>query len=74
MLSMDGFDYLLLAAVSYMAIVTLVRLMRQRRERLIDELTAQVEVERQRVQAEEERARREQIRQQAQQRGGRRAA
>ncbi len=53
---MDGWDIALLAAAGYVAVVAMVRLMRNRRDELISELRQQAETERQRQQIEQERA------------------
>lgn len=60
---MDGWDIALLVAASYVAVSSLVRLMRQRRDELSVEMRRQLEAEQRRRAAEErmakEKARRE---------------
>lgn len=65
---MNIWEIALLGAAAYVAIVTLVRMMRRHRDTLIDELTQEAEAEQQRLRAEERiekrRKMREEIRQQ----------
>ena len=74
MFEMSTLDLLLLAVTSYLAVMTLVRLMRRRREGIIKDLTKEVELEQKRLKEErkiEERQKmREQLEQQQRQRRG----
>jgi hypothetical protein len=74
MFEMSRLDLLLLAVTSYLAVITLVRLMRRRREGIIKDLTKEVELEQKRLKEErkiEERQKlREQMEQQQRQRRG----
>lgn len=60
---MDGWDLALLAIASYVAVTSLVRLMRERRDVLSADMRRQIEAEKRRLAAEErqakEKARRE---------------
>jgi Flp pilus assembly protein TadB len=57
-------DLLLLATAIYLAVITLVRLMRRRRERIIKDLTEEVELERERLKVERKKEKRRKIRKQ----------
>ena len=74
MFELSTLELLLLAAATYLAIITLVRLMRSRREAIIEELTKEVEAEQERLKKEKKkesrRKRREQLEQQQRQRRG----
>ncbi len=48
MLGMDGWDALLFSAAAFVAVTSLVRLMRARRDELIDEIKTQIAAERDR--------------------------
>ena len=52
-MTMNSWEIALLSAAAYVAIVTLVRLMRRRRDELIDQLAREVEAEKQRLRIEE---------------------
>ena len=67
MFEMNALDLLLLAAVTYLAVITLVRLMRRRREGIIEELTKEVEVEQRRVKKVEKKEKQRKIREQREQ-------
>ena len=67
MFEMSALDLLLLAAVTYLAVITLVRLMRRRREGIIEELTKEVEVEQRRVKKVEKKEKQRKIREQREQ-------
>ena len=68
-MAMNFWEFALLAAAAYLAIVTLVRMMRQKRDTLINELTQEAEAEQQRLRAEarteKRRAMREKVEQEA---------
>lgn len=64
MWGMDAWDIALLVAAGYVAVVTLVRLMRARRDTVIDELVAEAEEEQERKKQKERRERRRQLREQ----------
>ena len=49
MFEMSALDVVLLAVAGYLAVITLVRLMRRRREGIIEDLTKQIELEQQRL-------------------------
>ncbi len=74
MFGMSTLDLILLAAATYLAVITLVQLMRRRREGIIEELTREVEAEQERLKLEKKkekrRKRREQLEQQKSQRRG----
>lgn len=57
---MDAWNWVLLAIGGYLAVTTLVRLMRARRDEVLAELTAQASAARQKQLSEERRKRREQ--------------
>ncbi len=60
MANMDVWDWVLLAAGGYVAVSTLVRMMRRRRDQVLGELEAQAHAERERKrQAERDEKRRE---------------
>lgn len=63
---MNGWDWALLVTGGYLALVTLVRLMRRRRDAVLEEISVQAAAEKRRQQAEkkkqEQRKMREQIR------------
>ncbi len=67
MFEMSTLDLVLLAVAGYLAIITLVRLMRRRREGIIDDLTRQVEIEQQRLKEERKKEKRRQAREQMEQ-------
>ena len=67
MFEMSTLDVLLLAAVTYLAVITLVRLMRRRQEGIIEELTKEVEVEQQRLNREKKKEKRQKMREQLEQ-------
>jgi hypothetical protein len=56
--ALDAWEWMLLAAGAFLAIVTLTRLMRQRREGILDELRLQAETERRRRKAEGDKGKR----------------
>lgn len=64
---MSFWEFALLAASAYVASVTLVRLMRRRRDALLDELTREAEAERQRRRAEERKEKRRRMREEIKQ-------
>lgn len=76
---MSTFDFVLLAVATYLAVITLVQLMRRRREGIIKDLTKEVELEQERIREEKKKEKRRQRReemklQQEQQRQRRGAA
>jgi hypothetical protein len=74
MFEMSALDLILLGIAAYLAVITLVRLMRRRREGIIEDLTKEVELEQQRLKEERKKEKRrkmrEQIEQQQRQRRG----
>ena len=62
MLNMDVWDWVLLGVGSYIAVTSLVRLMRRRRDEVLADLSAQAHAERERKWQEELAAKREQRR------------
>ncbi len=54
---MDGWDLALLAVAGYVAVITLVRLMRRRRDTMLQQFREQVEAERKRKRDEARRRR-----------------
>ncbi|HRX78551.1 MAG TPA: hypothetical protein P5307_05785 [Pirellulaceae bacterium] len=71
---MSALDLILLGIAAYLAVITLVRMMRRRREGIIEDLTKEVELEQQRLKEERKKEKRrkmrEQIEQQQRQRRG----
>ena len=67
MFEMSTLELLLLAAATYLAVITLVRLMRSRRESIIEELSKEVELEKQRLKAEKKKEKRRKMREQLEQ-------
>jgi hypothetical protein len=61
MLGLSAWDLALVAAASYVAIVTLARMMQNRRDVIIDQLVEQVAEERQKVKSRKKKARRERL-------------
>jgi len=51
MIALDGWDIALLAIGGYVSVITLIRMMRRRREHLVDDLLGQVRAERKRATA-----------------------
>jgi hypothetical protein len=72
MFEMSTLDLLLLATATYFAVITLVRLMRRRRERIIEDLTKQVELEQERLKEERKKEKRRKMREQMEQQQQRR--
>ncbi|MCA9141823.1 MAG: hypothetical protein H6823_25460 [Planctomycetaceae bacterium] len=74
MIEMSALDLILLGIAAYLAVITLVRMMRRRREGIIEDLTKEVELEQQRLKEERKKEKRrkmrEQIEQQQRQRRG----
>lgn len=66
-MSMNFWEIALLVAAAYFAVVTLVRMMRMRRDQLIDELTLEAEAEQERVRAEARQEKRRQMQKQIKQ-------
>jgi flagellar biosynthesis/type III secretory pathway M-ring protein FliF/YscJ len=62
MFGMDALEVMVLAAAIYVAVLTLVRLMHRRRAGIIDDLTEEVELERQRLKEERKQERRRRMR------------
>ena len=67
MFDMSALDWLLLAIGCYLAVIMLVRLMQYRREGVIQELSDQVEFEKQRILEEKKQEKRKQLREQRRQ-------
>lgn len=67
MFKLSVLDLLLLAAATYLAVISLVRLMQRRREGVIKDLTKEVELEQQRLQAERKKEKRRKMREQTEQ-------
>ncbi|MEO8495913.1 MAG: hypothetical protein ABI614_12635 [Planctomycetota bacterium] len=67
MFEMSTLELLLLAGATYLAVITLVRLMRRRREGIIQELTREVEVEQERLKKEKKKEKRRKLREQLEQ-------
>ena len=72
MFEMSTLDLLLLATATYLAVMTLVRLMRRRREGIIKDLTKEVELEQERLQEERKKEKRRKAREQMEQQQQRR--
>ena len=72
MIEMSTLDLLLLATAAYLAVITLVRLMRRRREGIIKDLTKEVELEQQRLKEERKKEKRRKMREQMEQQQRRR--
>ena len=64
MFEMSTLELLLLAVATYLAVITLVRLMRRRREGIIEELTKEVEAEQERLKREKKQEKRRKMREQ----------
>ncbi len=60
--AMSTFDVVLLTAATYLAVITLVQLMRRRREDIIKDLTKEVELEQERIREEKKKEKRRQRR------------
>ena len=58
MAEFNGWNLVVLVIAAYLAIVTLIRLMRRRRDEVVVELQKEVETERQRVAQQKSRSRR----------------
>ncbi|MCA9119477.1 MAG: hypothetical protein H6822_05440 [Planctomycetaceae bacterium] len=67
MFEMSTLDLILLAAATYLAVITLVRLMQRRREGIIKDLTEEVELEQQRLKEERKKEKRRKMREQIEQ-------
>ncbi|MFV1981510.1 MAG: hypothetical protein ACC655_10185 [Rhodothermia bacterium] len=67
MYGLDAWDAALLAMGGYVSVITLVRMMRRRREGLVDDLMEQVKVEKKRLQEKKRREGRAQARDQTRQ-------
>ena len=65
MFGMDALDVMLLVAASYVAVLTLVRLMQRRRDGVIDNLSQEVELEKQRLKKERKKQRLQEMRERA---------
>ena len=72
MFEMSTLDWLLLAVTAYLAVISLVRLMRRRREGIIKDLTKEVELEQLRLKQERKREKRRKLREQIEQQQQRR--
>ena len=59
---LDAWDLAILAVAAYISVVTLVRMMRRRREGLVDNLMEQVKVEKQKLAEKNEREERQRVR------------
>ncbi len=59
-MTMNFWEFALFCAAAYVAIVTLVRVMRRKRDDLLDELAQEAEAEQQRLRAEEQMEKRRQ--------------
>lgn len=64
MFEMSALDLILLGIAAYLAVITLVRLMRRRREGIIEDLTKEVELEQQRLKEERKKEKRRKMREQ----------
>jgi hypothetical protein len=62
MFGMDAWDTVLLAAGGYLAVITLVRLMRRRRDVIIEDLSREVELAKERLKDERKKERRREAR------------
>jgi hypothetical protein len=62
MFGMDTWDLALMAVAAYISIMTLVRMIRRRRQALVDDLIEQVEIEKQRQQKLKEGEERQRVR------------
>ena len=60
-MTMNFWEFALFCAAAYVAIVTLVRVMRRKRDDLLDELAQEAEAEQQRLRAEEQMEKRRQM-------------
>lgn len=73
MFGMSTLDLVLLTAATYLAVMTLVRLMRRRREGIIEELSKEAELAQERLKQEKKKEKRrkmlEQLEEQRQRRG-----
>ena len=67
MVGMDAWDMALLALASYVAIMALVRMMHRRKDAIVDELTEQIDAQRERLRVEQKKERRRKLRDQAKQ-------
>lgn len=67
MIGMNSLELLLLGVATYLAVITLVRLMRRRQEGIIEELTQEVEAEQARLKEEKKREKRRKMREQLEQ-------
>ncbi|HUG70427.1 MAG TPA: hypothetical protein VMM76_21940 [Pirellulaceae bacterium] len=67
MLEMSTLDLLLFAATAYLAVITLVRLMRRRRESIINDLAKELELEQKRLKKKRKNEKRHKMREQMEQ-------
>ena len=68
MFGMDAPDLVLLVIGGYLAVITLIRLMHRRRQVMIDNLSRDIEIEKQRLQEEREIEKQRQAREEMEQR------
>lgn len=73
MIEMSALDLILLGIAAYLAVITLVRMMRRRREGIIEDLTKEVELEQQRLKEERKKEKRRKMREQIEQQQRQRA-
>ena len=62
---MDAWDTALLALASYVAIMALVRMMHRRRDAILQELTEQIDAQRERLRIQQKKDRRKNLHEQA---------
>ena len=67
MFGMDAWDAVLVAAGGYLAVITLVRLMQRRRDAIIEDLSREVELAKERTKRERKLKRRREAREKMQQ-------
>lgn len=67
MFGMDASDVVLLAVGGYLAVITLVRLMHRRREAMIENLSREIEIEKERLKAERKKEKQRQAREEVEQ-------
>jgi len=65
MVSMDAWDLALMALASYVAVMTLVRMMHRRRDTILEVLSEQIEAERERIRIQKKQERRKNLQEQA---------
>ena len=66
MAGMDAWDLALLGVAGYVAITVLIRMMQRQRDAILDDLTEQVQQEREYIRLRKQKERRDKIRQEAQ--------